>query len=260
MRIGLIALSVLVLCGCGSTAKPGPPQVTNFVLQSRLMGRQMYEVLVTPSGGGAHRPLLVFLHGSGAAPSDVVTPAFTSALRGLGKRAPVVLLPEGDDGFWHDRLGQPWAKYVLREAIPAALRRSGADPHRIAIGGISMGGFGALDVGRVAPKRFCAVGGHSPAVFFRYSSDLFGAFDDKADFARHDLLRSARHSSPYHAPVWIDIGNSDFLRPGATALADELRADGAKLSFHVWPGSHIGRYWDAHFGQYFRFYTRACAA
>ena len=35
-----------------------------------------------------------------------------------------------------------------REVIPAALRRSGADRDRVAIGGISMGGFGALDLGR----------------------------------------------------------------------------------------------------------------
>jgi S-formylglutathione hydrolase FrmB len=222
------------------------------------MGRQMYEVLVTPAGGGKGRPLLVFLHGYGASPSDIADPAFVSALRSLGDRAPVVLLPEGDVGFWHDRLGQPWGTYVLREAIPAALRRSGADPKRVAIGGISMGGFGSLDLGRIAPKRFCAVGGHSPAVFFGYSTDLFGAFDGRRDFARHDLLRLARDRSPYHAPVWIDIGNHDYLRPGAEALARELKADGAGVTFHVWPGSHNGRYWDAHFGQYLRFYVDSC--
>jgi len=149
--------------------------------------------------------------------------------------------------------------YVLREAIPDALRRSGADSKRVAIGGISMGGFGSLDLGRIAAKRFCAVGGHSPAVFFRYSNDLFGAFDGSADFARHDLLRLARHRSPYRAPVWIDIGADDYLRPGAAALADELKAGGADVTFHVWPGSHNGQYWDAHFAQYLRFYADACS-
>jgi S-formylglutathione hydrolase FrmB len=223
------------------------------------MGRQMYEVLVTPAGGGTGRPLLVFLHGYGASPSDIDDPAFLAAMRKLGDRSPVVVLPEGDVGFWHDRTGQPWGSYVLREVIPAALARSGADPHRVAIGGISMGGFGALDIGRLSPRRFCAVGGHSPAVFFRYSVDqLDGAFDGSRDFARHDLLRAARSSSPYRAPVWIDIGNHDYLRPGVEALAQELKADGADVKFHVWPGMHNGRYWDAHFGQYLRFYVDSC--
>jgi enterochelin esterase-like enzyme len=263
MRVGvavLLAALVSLLSACGS-AKPkptAPPKVTNFVLQSKLLGRPLYEVLVTPAGGGEGRPLLVFLHGYGAAPSDTLSPAFLSALRRLGDRAPVVLLPEGDVGWWHNRAGSPWGYYVLREAIPAALARSGADRDRVAIGGISMGGFGALDLGRLAPRRFCAVGGHSPAIYARGSDEISFAFDNAADFARHDLLRLARTRSPYDAPVWIDVGDRDHLRPAATALARELRADGADVSFHVWPGSHDGRYWDAHFAQYLRFYADAC--
>jgi enterochelin esterase-like enzyme len=222
------------------------------------MGRQMFGVLVTPAGGGKGRPLLVFLHGYGASPSDTIDPAFMSALRNLGDRAPAVVVPEGDTGWWHDRGEGSWGSYVLHEVIPRALVRTGADPHRVAIGGISMGGFGALDLGRLAPKRFCAVGGHSPAVFPRGSADISFAFDNAADFRRHDLIRLARNHSPYDAPVWIDIGDQDLLRPGVDKLARELRADGAKVSFHVWPGSHDGRYWDAHFAQYLRFYTGAC--
>jgi S-formylglutathione hydrolase FrmB len=146
----------------------------------------------------------------------------------------------------------------LREVIAVALRRSGADPHRVAIGGISMGGFGALDLGRLAPKRFCAVGGHSPAVFERGSDGAAYAFGGDADFARHDLLTLAQHRSTYRSPVWIDVGNHDDLRRTATKLASELKADGAKISFHVWPGVHDGRYWDAHFAQYLDFYANAC--
>ena len=142
--------------------------------------------------------------------------------------------------------------------IPAALARTGADPDRVAIGGISMGGFGALDLGRQEPKRFCGVGGHSPAIFARGSHDIEFGFDDATDFAKHDLLRIARDHSPYGGPVWIDIGRQDELRPGASKLARELKADGANISFHSWPGAHTGDYWDAHFAQYLRFYVDAC--
>jgi poly(3-hydroxybutyrate) depolymerase len=257
--VAVLALLVLCTCGCGSSKKESaPPKITDFALQSKLMDRQLYEVLVTPAGGGEGRPLLVFLHGYGAAPSDTLSPAFLRALRRLGDRAPVVVLPEGDVGWWHDDADGPWGSYVLREVIPAALRRSGADPRRVAVGGISMGGFGALDLGRIAAKRFCAIGGHSPAVLARGDPGIDFAFDNAADFRRHDLLGIARTRSPYRAPVWIDVGAQDHLRPAATKLANELRADGADVTFHVWPGAHEGRYWDAHFAQYLRFYAGAC--
>jgi enterochelin esterase-like enzyme len=263
VRIGvtvLLASALLAVCGCGSSEPElaAPPKVTNFALQSKLMGRPLYEVLVTPAGGGEGRPLLVFLHGYGAAPSDTLSPAFVMALRRLGDRSPVVLLPQGDTGGWHDRDEGLWGSYVLREAIPAALARSGADGDRVAVGGISMGGFGALDLGRIAPKRFCAVGGHSPAVVTRGSDDSSFLFDNAADFARHDLLRIARTRSPYEAPVWIDVGDRDHLRPTSARLANELEDDDADVSFHVWPGAHDGSYWDAHFGDYLRFYADAC--
>jgi poly(3-hydroxybutyrate) depolymerase len=92
----VLAAIALGAGGCGSSSKPAPPpKVEQFQLNNKLMGRPLYETLVTPAGGGKGRPLLVFLHGYGAAPSDMVTPAFVAGLRRLGDRAPVVVLPEG---------------------------------------------------------------------------------------------------------------------------------------------------------------------
>src|SRR5262245_60294393 len=264
MRIGLlffVTALLVMLPGCGSTEPKlaGPPKVTEFVVQSQLLGRPMYEELVTPEGGGKGRPLLVFLHGYGGTPSSTARPAFCQALRRLGEKSPVVMLPEGDTGWWHDRDEGPWGTYVLHEAIPAALERSGADPDRVAIGGISMGGFGALDLGRLAPDKFCAVGGHSPAVYERSSDDSLFAFDDQADFDHHDLIKLARSSSLYKAPVWIDVGDQDGLLSTSKKLADELEASGADVKFHVWPGGHEGLYWDQHFKKYLDFYADACS-
>lgn len=243
MRIGVSLLLVVLAVGCGSSSsKPDTPlKVSTFAVKSKLFGRSFYETLVTPPGGGDGRALLVFLHGYGGTPSDTLSPVFVSALRKLGDRA---------------RKEGKWGAYVLDEVIPAALARSGADQDRIAIGGISMGGFGALDLGRL--RKFCAVGGHSPAVFEPGSDDISFGFDNAADFKRHDLIEIARKRSPYDAPVWIDIGTQDQFRPAASHLARELRARGADVTFHVWPGNHDGTYWDQHFGDYLRFYAGAC--
>ena len=233
-------------------------RVVHFTLHSRLLHRNLGEILVTPRGGGHGRFLLVWLHGRTAPPASSLSDSFFAALRSLGARAPNVLLANGGDhSYWHDRADGPWGSYVLREAIPAALARTGA--RRVAIGGVSMGGFGALDLGRIAPRRFCAVGGHSAALWFRGADTPEGAFDEAADFARHDLIALARRHSQYRAPVWIDVGTEDPFRQADTALAQELRADGARLTFHVWPGGHGNSYWHPHLRRYFDFYARSCA-
>jgi S-formylglutathione hydrolase FrmB len=233
--------------------------VTRFTLESTILGRGLDEVLVRPPNSGRGRPLLVFLHGRGAKPDFILSDRFFEALRGLGRRAPDVLLADGGDhSYWHDRRDGRWGSYVLREAIPAALARLHANPRRVAIGGVSMGGFGALDLARLAPGRFCAVGGHSAALWARAGDTAAGAFDDAGDFARHDVIGSAGRRSPFEVPVWLDVGTDDPFRTADTQLASELRAHGARVSFHVWPGGHNDSYWQQHVGAYLRFYADAC--
>ena len=111
----------------------------------------------------------MFLHGRGRAGNKSNTNgAFYAALRAQGKRAPVVVFPNGGDhSYFHARGSGDWARYVLDEVIPEAVERFGADADRVAIGGISMGGFGAFAIARRRPSEFCAVGGHSAAFWLR---------------------------------------------------------------------------------------------
>ena len=134
MKRGLVPLVLAAasaaLCGCGSKhAKPAvPAKIANLTLQSKLLGKPVFDVLVTPAGGGKGRPLLVFLHGYGASPSDTLSLAFLKALRRLGDKAPVVFLPEGDVGWWHDDENGPW-----QQALPPAIRLGNfaAVPHAV---------------------------------------------------------------------------------------------------------------------------------
>jgi S-formylglutathione hydrolase FrmB len=153
----------------------------------------------------------------------------------------VLLLDGGDHSYWHDRADGRWGSMVLDEAIP--------EHRRVALGGISMGGYGALLLG--AERHFCAVGGHSPALWLSGADSAAGAFDDDADYARHDIVNHPPH---YSAPVWIDVGQDDPFHDAAVRYAHEIHAE-----LHVSPGGHDNGYWHAHMRQYFAFYARHCA-
>jgi enterochelin esterase-like enzyme len=232
--------------------------VSRFTVHSALVDRDLHEILVIPAGDRRRRALLVFLHGRSSSPDSNLRQPLFDALHDLGPRAPAVLLADGGDhSYWHDRRDGKWGTSVLREAIPAALSRSRADGDRVAIGGISMGGFGALDLARLAPRRFCAVGAHSAALWFQGADTPAGAFDDEEDFARHDLLRFAQTRRLFLGKVLIDVGREDpFLRADMT-VARELRARGTRVRLTVHGGGHSG--WPGRMGEYLRFYAAACA-
>src|SRR5581483_9923525 len=91
---------------------------------------------------------------------------------------------------------------------------------RVAIGGISMGGFGALDLARHDPSRFCAVGGHSAAVWTTAGATARGAFDDAEDVARHGIGSAAAVRNPYAGlPVNWQRHMGAYLQFSARALA-----------------------------------------
>ena len=257
-------LGVAVLVGVVATraerSEARGPKVITFTVKSRYVGRTLREKGVIPRGGGAPHPLLVFLHGRAGHPGDIFTPAFFAELTRLGAHAPAVVEVNGDHhSYYHDRRDADWGTYVMREVIPAAMGRLHADPRRIAIGGISMGGFGAFDLARLHPGRFCAIGGHSPAIFLRARDTAPGAFDNAADFARHDVYRYATTArNPYAGiPVWIDHGTRDPFGRADDAFARALERRGVHVTHHVWTGGHDDGYWLAHVARYLRFYAGA---
>jgi len=190
----------------------------------------------------------------------MLSDALFTGLAQLGEDAPVVVLLNGGQHSWyHDRRSGRWSSMILDEAIPDAVRRFDTTPGRIAIGGISMGGYGALHLGALRPHEFCAVGGHSAAVYESFDTSAPVAFDDATDFARNDLFTAAGRGRFDRLPVWIDGGTDDPFRRADAAFALRLRARGARVTYHVWAGAHSPSYWRAHMGAYLRFYASALA-
>ena len=264
MLLAIVIYLAFAVTVFGSVDEHGA-RVERLTVQSRAVDRKMAVEVVVPAKVPARgeRALLVFLHGRGGSEETFTgNETVYEGLAKLGTRAPVVAFPDGGDhSYWHDRGSGQWGRYVMREVIPKVVRRFGIDPRRVAIGGISMGGFGAYNLALHHPRRFCAVGGHSAALWFEAGETAPGAFDDAADFNRNDVVGGARGNPGALAGmrVWNDFGDEDPFRVYNEGFVDNLRAAGTDLSAHSWPGGHDGGYWNRHWPAYLRFYANSLA-
>lgn len=247
--------------GSGKSAE-GEMQVEWYEVDSEMLDRKLEQVAFIPEGGSEGRPLLVFLHGRGAHPGSF-RKEIAAAFEKVGDKAPVIVqVAGGDHSYYHDRDDGPWGTYVFDEAIPEAVKRFDLDERRVAIGGYSMGGFGAYDIARLNPGEFCAVGGHSAAMWLSAGETPPGAFDDAEDFHEHDIIGAARDGAVEYdgMKLWLDGGDTDPFRPANAEFADTLRNSGAEVTTHTWAGGHSRTYWKAHFDEYLGFYSDALAA
>jgi S-formylglutathione hydrolase FrmB len=126
-----------------------------------------------------------------------------------------------------------------------------------------MGGYGAFNIARLNQDRFCAVGGHSPAIWESAGETADGAFDDGDDFERNDVIEiaGATDPGPYdEMRVWLDAGDDDPFLPGDEALEEALREGGARPVVKHSPGGHDNGYWNGNWEEYFQFYAHALGA
>lgn len=237
--------------------------VEHVSVDSEATGATRDVSVVVPDGAGdnSNRPLLLFLHGRGGN-SDTFTgdEAFFKALDSEGDKAPIVAFPDGgESSYWHNRATGSWDDYLVKEVIPKVASEFGANAAKVAVGGISMGGFGAISLAEHHPGMFCAAGGHSPAIFTSGGASAAGAFDSAEDFAANDVIANEQNDPSLldGIPIWLDAGKADPFVPGVAAMAGVLKTAGANLTLKDgWKGGHEDSYWDAHWKNYLDFYTR----
>jgi enterochelin esterase-like enzyme len=106
------------------------------------------------------------------------------------------------------------------------------------IGGISRGGYWALEIAFSHPELFSAVSGHSSHL--RFETDP-AKYNPLATYATADL--SAMR-------IWLDRGEKDFLRPGQDQLHNHLKEVGISHEYRINPGGHSDAYWAEHLPEY----------
>lgn len=248
-----------------------PARSEERIFFSDSLGRDMYFKVFLPPGYDsnpeASYPVLYMLHGLGG---DYLDWTFCGLLRKAeqmmlnGEIQPMIIVtPQGDRGYWLDHAngGPRYGSYVVRDLVSLIDAQYRTIPTREsrAIGGMSMGAHGALQLAMNAPHQFGVIGAHSVAL--RRYEQAFSFFGDPAYFRTRDPVQLFR-DYPLRArqfAIWLDIGTGDPWYTAAEAFHAQLEAAGIPHEWRAYPGGHNLSYWSEHTAEYLTFYSRALA-
>ena len=252
-------------------------------------------------------PVAFYLHGAWGAEDNWVTlgriDRVMDSLIAAGLPEMIVVLPDGDDGWyttWNALNNMaacradttrrepaasycvPWPKYdeyIAREVVAHvdSSYRTLARRERRAIGGLSMGGYGAISLSLRYPDVFAAAASHSgvlspryvgpvpfapppryaaavSAIRERYGPPLWALMRpvfgrDTIAWRARDPAILARHLAASGAPVpalFVDVGRDDAFLEQNRAFRAELATLGIPVRYSEWPGKHDWAYWRAH--------------
>src|SRR5919204_2744202 len=255
-------------------AEVGPGQVEEGSFYSAALKRTMRYLIYLPAEyerTTARFPTLYMLHGgSGFITEWVDYGLFAKAdeLMREGTIVPmIIVLPEGDQEYWVDHVvdpatganGEKWGTYTAKDVVATidARYRTIADAQHRAIGGLSMGGHGAMQLALNFPGTWSIVGAHSPSL--RPEGDAPTYLGKGAQFAARDpyALIAAKPDLARSMTWWIDSGDVDPWRAQAKAISDELTSLGIANEWTQFAGDHSAAYWSAHVGDYLAFYSNA---
>lgn len=180
-----------------------------------------------------------------------------------------VVMPSGDNAFYVDQpagnnlygqfIGQELVE-LTRKMFPLSRKREDTF-----IGGLSMGGFGALRNGLKYADTFGYITALSsacdveemasrtknPGFMLSNKSYAEACFGDLSGLLESDmnpkylakLLNKAGKSFP---KIYMACGDKDGLLPANKAMAAFLKEQGADVTFEIGPGNHEWDFWDTY--------------
>jgi S-formylglutathione hydrolase FrmB len=226
--------------------------------------------VIFPDDATTRRPWGVFYLLHGLSDDQSIWMRRTSIERYVAGLPLVVVMPDGGRGWYSDAAdgtGDHEADLVrdvvglVDRTFPVKAERSGR-----AIGGLSMGGFGAVKIGLKHHEMFASVTSHSgtldimrdPEVVRQISPEfarIFGpnpaggpddpfAIIDRIDHGRLPAMR-------------LDCGRDDFLIEHNRAFHRHLDERKVPHEYEEFPGGHDWAYWDEHVREAVAFHARS---
>lgn len=249
--------------------------------RSEVLAKQTTMQVLLPSVGRPPYATLYLLHGLG---DDSTAWLRRSRIEVYVRELPLlVVMPDGYRGFYtdHDE-GPAFARHCGEELVEFVERNFPAKPARgaRAIGGLSMGGYGALRLALGHPERFCSAHSNSGALVrlnlglsarqarrdpvFRkhppaFLAELRRIFGRQVVGSSHDLLALIRRARRRHRRlprILLDCGTEDSLLEANREFHRQLLAQRVPHLYREFPGNHDWDYWDLHIREALAFHAR----
>lgn len=253
--------------------EPATPTAVGRIRHGRFVSRSLdrtmsYWIYLPPNYRATTQryPVLYMLHGLGGSEDQWKNMGFfdqADAMIRARQIAPlIIVMPQGDNGYWMNQAdgGPRWSDYVTLDLIPHIDQtyQTLADGRHRAIGGLSMGGHGAIQIALNQPGLFGVVGGHSPV--FRSATEAFPFFGYGEQYAQHDPVTIVQRGVAVPFALWLDMGIEDRWLPRTVLFHELLLERGVVHSWRLHEGDHDDRYWQPRIPLYLAWYDQALRA
>jgi putative tributyrin esterase len=179
----------------------------------------------------------------------------------------IVVMPDGGRSFYTDAVeGPAYERHIIEDVIGFVDRTFQTIQERRGrvIGGLSMGGFGAMKLALKFPQLFCSAVAHSAAFDVRRwverletAAEMRRIFGPSPAGGPNDLYALAETSNRQCLPALrIDCGIEDSLLEENRAFHRHLEKLGIPHEYEECPGGHTWDYWDHHVQEAIAFHQR----
>jgi enterochelin esterase-like enzyme len=235
---------------------------------SPTLGRLMPYYVYLPPGyekGDGRYPVLYLLHGyygNFEEWAEVGIHQVADKLILSGEIQPmIIVMPEGEQSYYvnHGADGPRWGDYIANDVVGEIDRNYRTIPSADAraIGGLSMGGTGALHLAFTYPTEFGIVGAHAPTLKWDRPAEKFPFADDEYYRSVNPLVEASELDGFERMIIMLDIGDDDAGWFTLDQLYQALDERGIVSELNYLNGSHSAEYWIEHQWEYLPAYDQA---